>query len=466
MKNKLKFFNSMTRQKETFVPLKEGEVSMYVCGLTVYNHAHLGHARSLIVFDTIRAHLEHLGFKVNFVRNITDVDDKIITQAQTEGTSIEKITDKYIASLNEDLNTLSIATSTHTPRATEYIDEMVQLIQILLNKNIAYYASNQDIYFDIQKYDDYGKLSNKKLEDLKIQSTELEHHKINKRHPLDFVLWKSVKEGEKEAGAYWDTSIGTGRPGWHIECSAMSTSLLGSTFDIHGGGQDLEFPHHDHEIAQSISAYGGEYARYWIHNGFIMTRNKDTQEEEKMSKSLKNSFLIKEFVKLYHPEVLRFLILNTHYRKPLMLDIESLNKAKEELLKLYDLKTDINFLNVTQEKLETSEFYQKFIDVMNDDFNTSSAIQVLFQWKKQISQLENQDEKQNELELINYVFSLLKLVQHQTYEIELKNLDVDLEELKKQRELARANKDFKLADEIRDKIKSLGFEVHDNKLNK
>jgi cysteinyl-tRNA synthetase len=466
MKNKLKFFNSMTRQKETFVPLKEGEVSMYVCGLTVYNHAHLGHARSLIVFDTIRAHLEHLGFKVNFVRNITDVDDKIITQAQTEGTSIEKITDKYIASLNEDLKTLSIATSTHTPRATEYIEEMVQLIQILLDKNIAYYASNQDIYFDIQKYDDYGKLSNKKLEDLKIQSTELEHHKINKRHPLDFVLWKSVKEGEKEAGAYWDTSIGTGRPGWHIECSAMSTSLLGSTFDIHGGGQDLEFPHHDHEIAQSISAYGGEYARYWIHNGFIMTRNKDTQEEEKMSKSLKNSFLIKEFVKLYHPEVLRFLILNTHYRKPLMLDIESLNKAKEELLKLYDLKTDINFLNVTQEKLETSEFYQKFIDVMNDDFNTSSAIQVLFQWKKQISQLENQDEKQNELELINYVFSLLKLVQHQTYEIELKNLDVDLEELKKQRELARANKDFKLADEIRDKIKSLGFEVHDNKLNK
>lgn len=455
----------MTRQKETFKPLKEGEVSMYVCGLTVYNHAHLGHARSLIVFDTIRSHLEHIGFKVNFVRNITDVDDKIINQAKIEDTTINHITEKYITSLNEDLESLSISTSTHTPRATEYINEMVKLIQILLDKNIAYYASNQDIYFDIQKYDDYGKLSNKNLQDLKIQASELEHHKINKRHPLDFVLWKSVKEGEKEAGAYWDTEIGTGRPGWHIECSAMSTSLLGHTFDIHGGGQDLEFPHHDHEIAQSISAYGGEYARYWIHNGFIMTRNNETQEEEKMSKSLKNSFLIKDFVKLYHPEVLRYLILNTHYRKPLMLDIESLNKAKEELLKLYDVKTQVNFLHVTQEKLEKSEFYQQFIQAMNDDFNTSSAIQILFQWKKSISQLDG-DEKQQELELINYVFSLFKIVQHETYDIELKKLDIDLEELKKQREVARANKDFKLADEIRDKIKSLGLEVHDNKLTK
>lgn len=463
-KKELKFFNSMTRQKESFTPLKEGVVSMYVCGLTVYNHAHLGHARSLIVFDTIRNHLEHIGFNVNFVRNITDIDDKIINQAKLENTTIEHITDKYIQSLNEDLKTLSISPSTHTPRATEYINEMVKLIEILIDKNIAYYASNQDIYFDIQKYDDYGKLSNKNLADLQIQTSALAHHNIAKRHPLDFVLWKSVKEGEKEAGAYWNTSIGTGRPGWHIECSAMSTSLLGASFDIHGGGQDLEFPHHDHEIAQSVSAYGGEYARYWIHNGFIMTKNLETQEEEKMSKSLKNSFLIKDFVKLYHPEVLRFLILNTHYRKPLMLDTDSLNKAKEELLKFYDTKTKFSFSDITQEKLEQENFYQHFLDAMNDDFNTPSAIQVLFQWKKAISQIQSVDEKTKQLQLLNYVFSLLKIVQYETYDIEFKQLDFDLDELKKQREDARARKDFKLADELRDKIKALGLEVHDRKI--
>lgn len=359
----LKIYNSIAREKQTFVPIVAGKVSMYVCGMTVYDFCHLGHARVMVVFDMVNRWLRSSGFDVNYVRNITDIDDKIIKRANENSESITELTQRFIDAMNEDSDALGILRPDIEPRATAHIQGMIDMISALIEKGHAYHADNGDVFYSVNSFKTYGKLSGKSLEDLRAgERVEVDTFK---RDPMDFVLWKSVKPNEPS----WDSPWGKGRPGWHIECSVMSECHLGNHFDIHGGGQDLQFPHHENEIAQSEAAHDCTFVNYWMHNGFVRV------DDEKMSKSLGNFFTIRDVLKKYDAEVVRFFILRAHYRSPLNYSDKHLDDAKQALTRLYTslrgVSTDSNY-----DEQDVSAI--NFKAAMNDDFNTPEAVAVLF----------------------------------------------------------------------------------------
>lgn len=364
----LKIFNTLLRAKQEFVPIEPGHVRMYVCGMTVYDYCHLGHARVLVVFDMVTRWLRQAGYKVTYVRNITDIDDKIIKRAKENNETIPSLTNRYIAFMKEDAAHLGVQEPDHEPRATQYVPAMQHLIAMLEKNGYAYRTTNADVCYSVRKFANYGRLSGKSLEDLR--AGERVDVREGKRDPLDFVLWKHTKEDEP-IEAQWDSPWGSGRPGWHIECSAMSSELLGSHFDIHGGGQDLQFPHHENEIAQSEGAHGKTFVNYWMHNGFVRVDN------EKMSKSLGNFFTIREVLKQYDPEVVRFFILRAHYRSPLNYSDVHLDDARNALTRLY---TALKGLMIQDRPVDWNEPHaMKFRQAMDDDFNTPEAIAVLFE---------------------------------------------------------------------------------------
>lgn len=374
----LQIYNSLTRQKEVFQPIEPGKVRMYVCGMTVYDYCHVGHARAMVVFDVVTRWLRAKGYDVTYVRNITDIDDKIIRRAQENGEDFHELTARFIRAMHEDLAALGILPPTHEPRATDAMVDMIALIQILIDKGYAYVGASGDVYYDVSRFERYGQLANKKLEDLRAGArVEVEEAKDD---PLDFVLWKTAKPNEPG----WASPWGMGRPGWHIECSAMSTRCLGEHFDIHGGGMDLKFPHHENEIAQSEAASGHRYANVWMHNGFVQVN------EEKMSKSLGNFFTVREVLQRYQPEVVRLFILSSHYRGPLNYADENLDHAKSSLTRLY---TALRGLPVVEEPLEDEENWRvRFEQAMDDDFNTPEALAVLFDLSREINKLHDHDE--------------------------------------------------------------------------
>jgi cysteinyl-tRNA synthetase len=372
----LRIFNSLTRQKEEFQPIEPGKVRMYVCGMTVYDYCHVGHARVMVVFDVVLRWLRAKGYDVTYVRNITDIDDKIIRRAEENGEDFRALTARFIQAMNEDLAALDILPPTHEPRATEAMADMIALIQTLLDKGFAYAGAGGDVYYDVSRFDRYGRLANKKLEDLRSGArVEVEEAKDD---PLDFVLWKAAKPGEPS----WPSPWGAGRPGWHIECSAMSTRCLGARFDIHGGGMDLKFPHHENEIAQSEAASGQPYVNLWMHNGFVQVN------EEKMSKSLGNFFTVREVLRRYQPEVVRLFILSSHYRGPLNYADENLEHAKASLTRLY---TALRGLPAEDAPIEEN-WPARFAQAMDDDFNTPEALAVLFDLAREINRLRVGDE--------------------------------------------------------------------------
>ncbi len=372
----LQIYNSLTRQKEVFQPIEPGKVRMYVCGMTVYDYCHVGHARAMVVFDVVTRWLRAKGYDVTYVRNITDIDDKIIRRAQENGEDFHELTARFIRAMHEDLAALGILPPTHEPRATDAMVDMIALIQILIDKGYAYVGASCDVYYDVSRFERYGQLANKKLEDLRAGArVEVEEAKDD---PLDFVLWKTAKPNEPG----WASPWGMGRPGWHIECSAMSTRCLGEHFDIHGGGMDLKFPHHENEIAQSEAASGHRYANVWMHNGFVQVN------EEKMSKSLGNFFTVREVLQRYQPEVVRLFILSSHYRGPLNYADENLDHAKSSLTRLY---TALRGLLVVEEPLEEN-WRVRFEQAMDDDFNTPEALAVLFDLSREINKLHDHDE--------------------------------------------------------------------------
>ena len=360
----LHVYNSLSREKELFKPLHAGKVGMYVCGVTVYDHCHVGHARVMVVFDTIYRWLSASGYAVNYVRNFTDVDDKIIQRANLSKVSTQALTDEMIVAFHQDMDALGCIRPTLEPRATTHMPDMISMIEVLISRGFAYVADSGDVLFAVRKFEDYGKLSGKKIDDLQSGSrVDVDHHK---RDPLDFVLWKQAKADEPS----WASPWGNGRPGWHIECSAMSCKHLGASFDIHGGGMDLKFPHHENEIAQAVAANDGDFAKYWLHNGFVNIN------AEKMSKSLGNFFTICEVLAKYSAEVLRMFILSTHYRSPLDFSDEALDVAKVSLDRLYETKRRISAEIATDNVYEALP--EVFCQAMNDDFNTAEAVAAWF----------------------------------------------------------------------------------------
>ena len=372
----LRIYNSLTRQKEVFRPIEPGKVRMYVCGMTVYDYCHVGHARVMVVFDAVLRWLRAKGYDVAYARNITDIDDKIIRRAQENGEEYGALTDRFIRAMHEDLAALDILPPTHEPRATGAMADMIAMIRTLLDKGYAYVGANGDVYYDVSRFERYGQLANKRLDDLRAGArVEVEGAKDD---PLDFVLWKTAKPGEPG----WDSPWGAGRPGWHIECSAMSTRCLGEHFDIHGGGMDLKFPHHENEIAQSEAASGHRYVNFWMHNGFVQVN------EEKMSKSLGNFFTVRDVLRRYQPEVVRLFILSSHYRGPLNYADENLDHAKASLTRLY---TALRGLPTVEAPVEESSRV-RFESAMDDDFNTPEALAVLFELAREINRLRDLDE--------------------------------------------------------------------------
>ena len=382
--------NTLSGKKEVFTPIHPGQVKMYVCGMTVYDYCHIGHARVLVVFDVISRYLRKIygNENVTYVRNITDIDDKIIARAIENGEDINTLTARFIAAMHEDADALGVKRPDIEPRATQHMDEILAMIQTLIDKGMAYPADNGDVYYQVKKFTDYGKLAKKKLDDL--QSGSRVDVDQSKRDPMDFVLWKAAKPGEPS----WDSPWGKGRPGWHIECSAMSINCLGDHFDIHGGGLDLKFPHHENEIAQSEACTGHKFVNYWIHNGFVRV------DDEKMSKSLGNFFIIRDVLKTYAAEVIRYFILNSHYQSPLNYSDENLDKAKASLGTLYQSLLGIEEYNVGKEAGKEAEqeidneYSRRFYKAMDDDFNTPMAISVLFDMSHEINRLKSTDIKQ------------------------------------------------------------------------
>lgn len=451
----LKIYNSIAREKQDFVPITPGKVKIYVCGMTVYDYCHLGHARVLVVFDTAIRWLEANRFDVSYVRNITDIDDKIIKRAQENNESIEALTDRFIQAMNEDAAALGVVTPDFEPRATGYVAEMIAMIQTLVEKNLAYQARNGDVYYSVHDFPGYGKLSGKSLSDLR--AGERVDIDSNKKDPLDFVLWKSAKPGEP----FWESPWGRGRPGWHIECSAMSEQLLGIHFDIHGGGQDLQFPHHENEIAQSEGAHDHPFVNYWMHNGFVRVDN------EKMSKSLGNFFTVREILKLYQPEVVRFFILRAHYRSPLNYSDQHLKDAKLALDRLYIALKEIGAADIDSAAIDWSNSYaQKFKAAMDDDFNTPDAIAVLFELASDI----NKTNSKENAELLKALAGLLGLLQQNPQDYLQNAAAADssdwltataIEQLIQQRIQARQEKRYADADAIRKNLQDQGIVLED-----
>ena len=445
----LRFYNSLTNQKEDFMPIREGEVSMYVCGMTVYDNCHLGHARAMIAFDILFKYLENQGYKVKFVRNITDVDDKIIERAIHNNESIDDLTQRTIASMHEDFAQLGLALPTIEPRATDYIPGMIEMIEDLIIKGNAYHSSGGDVFFAVRTFPEYGKLSNKNIDDLNPGARIAEDD--SKRDPLDFVLWKSAKEGEPS----WDSPWGQGRPGWHIECSVMSFQNLGKHFDIHGGGPDLLFPHHENEIAQSECASGCKFANYWLHSGLLKING------EKMSKSLGNFAMLKDLFVSYHPEVLRYYLISSHYRSSLNFDQESLNQARSALARLYQALGSIEG--------ESNELDQNMMNqfslVMDDDLNTPEALSLLFQLAKLINSSSNPIQKMKYGATLKELSGVLGLLQDDPKTFFQFGATLSDEEIDQQialRNRARDEKDFQTADKIRDSLLEQGIILDDS----
>ena len=445
----LRFYNSLTNQKEDFMPIREGEVSMYVCGMTVYDNCHLGHARAMMAFDILFKYLENQGYKVKFVRNITDVDDKIIERAIHNNEPIDDLTQRTIASMHEDFSQLGLALPTIEPRATDYIPGMIEMIEDLIVKGNAYHSSGGDVFFAVRTFPEYGKLSNKNIDDLNPGARIAEDD--SKRDPLDFVLWKSAKEGEPS----WDSPWGQGRPGWHIECSVMSFQNLGKHFDIHGGGPDLLFPHHENEIAQSECASGCKFANYWLHSGLLKING------EKMSKSLGNFAMLKDLFVSYHPEVLRYYLISSHYRSSLNFDQESLNQARSALARLYQALGSIEG--------ESNELDQnmmnKFSLVMDDDLNTPEALSLLFQLAKSINSSSDPIQKMKYGATLKELSGVLGLLQDDPktfFQFGATLLDEEIDQQIALRNRARDEKDFQTADKIRDSLLEQGIILDDS----
>ncbi len=373
----LKIYNTLAREKQPFEPISPKKAGIYVCGMTVYDYCHLGHARVMVVFDMVVKWLKASGYEVNYVRNVTDIDDKIIRRALENNESISELTGRFIRAMHEDAERLGVSPPDHEPRATGHVSGMIAMIETLVKKQLAYPAANGDVYYSVRDFGNYGKLSGKSLEDLRAgERVEVDPMK---RDPLDFVLWKAAKEGEPS----WDSPWGKGRPGWHIECSAMSEELLGEHFDIHGGGQDLQFPHHENEIAQSEGAHGHKFVNYWMHNGFVRVDN------EKMSKSLGNFFTVREVLEKFDAEVIRFFILRAHYRSPLNYSDQHLMDAKSALTRLY---TALDGLDSPSSTIDWEQPQAKrFREAMDDDFNTSDAIAVLFDLAAEVNRTHSAD---------------------------------------------------------------------------
>ena len=461
----MKIFNTLTRRKEEFVPLEEGKVKMYVCGPTVYNLIHIGNARPMIIFDTVRRYMEYKGYEVNYVSNFTDVDDKIIKKAIEEGVSAEEISTRYIKECKKDMADMNVKPATTAPQATQEIQGMIDMIQTLIDKGYAYPAADGTVYFRVKKFKEYGKLSHKNLDDLQSGFRSLKVSGENqKEDPLDFVLWKPKKEGEPS----WPSPWCDGRPGWHIECSVMSKKYLGEEIDIHAGGEDLIFPHHENEIAQSECCNGKIFARYWMHNGFLNIDNR------KMSKSLGNFRTVRQIGEQYDLQVLRFFMLNAHYRSPLNFSADLMEAAKNSLErileaagKLSDRKDNGAAENITEEELallkEAEGFVTKFEAAMDDDFNTADALAAIFELVKFAN--TNVNENSSKEFAAGLYEELFKLSDVLGLKIEKKEeiLDKEIEDLIQERQAARKAKDFKRADEIRDELLKKGIILKDTR---
>ncbi len=460
----IQVYNTLTRQKEVFRPIKEGQVAFYVCGPTVYNYIHIGNARSAVAFDTIRRYFQYRGYQVNYVSNFTDVDDKIIKAAIAEGSTPEAIADKYIAAFKEDTGQLNIQPATVHPRVMENIEEIIVFVQTLIEKGHAY-ESEGDVYFKTESFKDYGHLSDQSLEDLLVGASERLDQVVAERkaNPLDFALWKTAKPGE----IAWDSPWGPGRPGWHIECSVMATKYLGDTIDIHGGGQDLTFPHHENEIAQSEACTGHTFAHYWLHNGFVTIGKQD----EKMSKSLGNFVLLRDLLEAYDPMVIRYMLATTHYRRPLRYDEAVITEAQANVSKLREalrrLKHRQDQASADLEDHETwlteiNGIQEQFVTAMDDDFNASNGITALFDLVKSLNRyLDLELVSQAVLSLYDKVLHDLLAVFGLDLEDKSNSIDQEIEALIEERRQARANKDFARSDAIRDQLKEQGILLDD-----
>ena len=461
----MKLFNTLTRRKEEFVPLEEGKVRMYVCGPTVYNLIHIGNARPMIIFDTVRRYMEYKGYEVNYVSNFTDVDDKIIKKAIEEGVSAQEISERYIAECKKDMDGMNVKPATTNPQATQEIDGMISMIQTLVDKEYAYPAADGTVYFRVKKFKEYGKLSHKNLDDLQSGGRALlVSGEDEKEDSLDFVLWKPKKEGEPA----WKSPWGEGRPGWHIECSEMSKKYLGEQIDIHAGGEDLIFPHHENEIAQSEAANGKEFAKYWMHNGFLNIDNR------KMSKSLGNFFTVREISEKYDLQVLRFFMLSAHYRSPLNFSAELMEAAKNGLERITTAAENLKFLinnakmedmsEDEREKLAGSTVYvENFEKAMDDDFNTADAISAVFEFVKYMNTTtdgaSSKEYLQNLFDCLVRLTDVLGIIVDKEDEI----LAADIEALIEERQAARKAKNFARADEIRDELLAKGIILKDTR---
>lgn len=441
-------YNSLTQTKEEFKPLQNNKIGMYVCGITVYDYCHIGHARTVVAFDVIYRYLQHLGYQVHYVRNITDIDDKIINRAIENKESIQDLTARFISAMHEDFDALGVARPNEEPRATAYMKPMIDLIEQLMDKELAYVADNGDVYYAVERFKDYGKLSHRKLEDMR--AGERVDINESKRDPMDFVLWKMAKPEEP----HWNSPWGQGRPGWHIECSAMATRCLGNTFDIHGGGFDLQFPHHENEIAQSEGATGQPFANTWMHVGFVNIN------DEKMSKSLKNFFTIREVLEEYSPEIIRMFLVSSHYRSAVNYSLDNLAKAQGALERLY---TALRGRDLTASLPARDDVDARFEDAMNDDFNTPEALAVLFDLAREVNRLKDQPEQADKLAVkLKHLGSVLGILQNDP-ESFLQGTEDNawILALIEERKQARLDKNFKRSDEIRDELLSKGIILED-----
>ena len=452
----LKIYNTLTRKKELFKPRVEGKVGMYVCGMTVYDYCHVGHARVMVVFDTVARYLRHSGYHLTYVRNITDIDDKIIQRANANGEALGELTERFIKAMHEDEKALAVLPPDIEPKATESIPDIIAMVASLIAKGLAYVGSNGDVFYSVTKFKNYGQLSGKNLNDL--QAGERVDVDIAKLNPMDFVLWKMAKANEPA----WQSPWGLGRPGWHIECSAMSTCCLGNHFDIHGGGMDLQFPHHENEIAQSEGSTGEKFVNFWMHNGFVRIN------EEKMSKSLGNFFTVREVLKQYKPEIIRFFVLSSHYRSPLNYSDEQLNDANAGLKRLY---TALRGYDICAATVIDSEYKARFEEAMDDDFNTPVAVSVLFDLARELNRIKEEDQKKAHLLVatLKKLATLLGILQEDP-ESFLKggivsgneNTDLLIEQQIQARIDAKKSKDWSMADKIRDDLKGLGVILEDS----
>ena len=471
----LRLYNSLTRKKEDFVPLEKNKVGMYVCGVTVYDFCHVGHARAAVVFDTIFRYLKHLGYEVNYARNFTDIDDKIIKRAEEENIPWQEVTEKYIQAFYEDMGQLNIEMPTVEPRATDHIPEMIAMISSLIEQGKAY-AADGDVFYSVLSFDGYGQLSGKNTEDL-LSGARVEVNET-KRNPLDFALWKKSKPSEPA----WDSPWGPGRPGWHIECSAMGTRYLGETFDIHGGGKDLIFPHHENEIAQSCGASGKAPVKYWVHNGFVNI------DKEKMSKSLGNFFTIREIYKRHHPEVLRLFLISSHYRNPIDFSEKNIEDVEKVLVRFYEgieaaetvlRDQDSAEIPSSDDRVQTGPLMQKFEAAMNDDFNTAVALAHMNEELRNLNTLVKDAAKSpNAIEDLKLSLASLKKVgnvlglfaqapkefQAEIFALKNEKLQLDtakIETLIEARNSARKAKDWGKADQCRDDLTAMGVVIED-----